>query len=223
METTHYKPAGFWIRALAHLIDGVIIAVPLWTFIAVSGFSMFIINPSHPNYAQLIWLLLGITYYVMFLSSGWQATPGKRLVNVYVMQAEDGGRLTQKRAVERYLAYMGPVIVIALLMIVSPTAALPPGMTMDDQQRLVEIEKKVVARETLTPEDQEFFKNTGRNLSQHGSLSPTVALLNLLQTVYFIAIALSVGLTKYKTGIHDMMCKTRAVRGRPDKPEIITA
>jgi uncharacterized RDD family membrane protein YckC len=95
--------AGFWLRALSSLIDRVILSS---VFGLVSSFrpAVFLIFPDpniqsqppatmqeflnsipHPTPAGfLILLLLMWIYYAAFESSAWQATPGKKLLRLYV-------------------------------------------------------------------------------------------------------------------------------------------
>ena len=48
-------------------------------------------------------LLVSAAYNILFIASGWQATPGKRLFNTYVTHA-NGSRLTYAQSALRHLA-----------------------------------------------------------------------------------------------------------------------
>jgi uncharacterized RDD family membrane protein YckC len=103
--------AGFWLRLLAALIDGVLISFPLF------GFAFFIILvvrlvSARKGYDPAIGILAGLAatalvvpwlYFSLLESSRWQGTPGKSLLRLYVVDLK-GHRLTWSRATGRNLA-----------------------------------------------------------------------------------------------------------------------
>ena len=105
--------AGFWLRAIACVIDTIFIAA---IFLLVASFfpSAFekLLPPAAtsltdmPQPAPIVIVLLialGCLYYTMFEASGWQATPGKRILRLYVTDL-NGHRITFGRALIRNLA-----------------------------------------------------------------------------------------------------------------------
>lgn len=107
--------AGFWLRAVAYLIDTVLISV-VFGLIASLYPSTFIKYPdaattSLASLPQLTPIAFVITitatwfYYTVFEASIWQATPGKRVMKLYVADLS-GRRLTFARAAARNLAKM---------------------------------------------------------------------------------------------------------------------
>jgi uncharacterized RDD family membrane protein YckC len=105
--------AGFWLRAVACFIDTILIAA-----VFVLGASFFPATfekllpttpPSltaMPQPAPLVIVLLvslGCLYYTLFEASSWQATPGKRILRLYVTDLS-GQRITFQRALIRNLA-----------------------------------------------------------------------------------------------------------------------
>ena len=91
--------AGFWLRAVACLIDTALIVA---VFLLVASFfpSTFVklfppVPPSLTDIPQpapiVIALLvsLGCLYYTLFEASSWQATPGKRVMRLYVTDLND--------------------------------------------------------------------------------------------------------------------------------------
>jgi uncharacterized RDD family membrane protein YckC len=103
--------AGFWLRAVAFLIDTIILS---FTFAMASSLSPspLIIFPD-PN-AQLWMAIPQLTvagflflflmmwmYYAAFEASAWQATPGKRVMKLYVTDLS-GHPVTFGRASMRY-------------------------------------------------------------------------------------------------------------------------
>ncbi len=86
--------AGFWLRAVAYLFDTVLISL-VFGLIASFYPSTFIKFPdaastSLTSLPQLTPIAFAITitatwfYYTMFEASAWQATPGKRVLRLYV-------------------------------------------------------------------------------------------------------------------------------------------
>lgn len=108
----HPTYAGFWLRALAFLIDIFILSF-VFTMITSFNPSLFIVFPD-PNAKSVLALpqptLLGFLalflmmwlYYALFEASPWQATPGKRLLRLYVTDL-NGRPITFWRASLRYL------------------------------------------------------------------------------------------------------------------------
>ena len=97
-QTVVVKPqinyAGFWLRAVAYLLDTIVISLVL-ALAASFRPSAFVIFPapgatSMLALPQLTRLAMAITipvvwlYYALFESSSWQATPGKRALQLYV-------------------------------------------------------------------------------------------------------------------------------------------
>ena len=106
--------AGFWLRAIAYLIDTILVSLVLG-FVASFYPAAFVKPPdaatmtSLANLPQLtptafvatiagVWL-----YYTLFEASPWQATPGKRMLRLYVADIF-GRRLTFGRAAARNAA-----------------------------------------------------------------------------------------------------------------------
>jgi len=117
--------AGFWLRVVANLLDGFILAVPVGIVIVIlilsSGLGTFMRNfpnppdPPDPSEAFGVAIAIGIgvfillaivgnwLYYACFESSTWQATPGKKVLNIAVTDMT-GARITFGRASGRFFA-----------------------------------------------------------------------------------------------------------------------
>jgi uncharacterized RDD family membrane protein YckC len=109
------KPAGFWLRFLA-LILNLILFIPIsWIVVIVSMHSVIPINLD--NIALMV-------FSVIFLASHWQATPGKRFFSVYVIRAEDGGPIGLGRAFYRFFAFAAPYI-LYIIVIMAVTYIFP--------------------------------------------------------------------------------------------------
>lgn len=107
------RPAGFWIRVVAAIIDGIILAVAdiviFLIVVAVVDPGFYDVNspaedPSGgaTSLYYLISFLTGMSYYTITVSQ-WAATLGKRAVGISVLRP-DGTRLSFWRAFARYWA-----------------------------------------------------------------------------------------------------------------------
>ena len=108
--------AGFWLRAVASLIDRLILSF-LFGLVASFRPAAFLILPDpytqlhppatmqefllsipHPTPTGFLFLLLLMwVYYASFEASTWQATPGKKVFRLYVTDLS-GGPITFARA-----------------------------------------------------------------------------------------------------------------------------
>jgi uncharacterized RDD family membrane protein YckC len=132
--TPHWQPApvvayaGFWLRFVAHILDGLIIGLPVVIVVMIialsSGFGAFmhgIPNPPNPPDPDEVASALGAAffvgigfivlvafvgswlYYALFESSSWQATPGKKVLNIFVTDI-NGAPVSFGRASGRYFS-----------------------------------------------------------------------------------------------------------------------
>lgn len=99
--------AGRLERFIANLIDTAILVVlagmAATFFISTDTSGKAVMAPV----SLLVIFLLNAAYYTAFISSSWQASPGQRIMNMYVRKV-DGRKLTQRDALERFLAYALP-------------------------------------------------------------------------------------------------------------------
>jgi len=103
------RSAGFWVRCAAGLLDLLILAVPLAVFVSFTSVALGVsnqfldLNPGMPPHEVLqrlgprlilaslaFFAVLSWMYFALFESSRWRATPGKRLLGIYVV--DEGGR-----------------------------------------------------------------------------------------------------------------------------------
>ena len=114
--------AGFWLRFVAHIIDGLLIGavcgaifVPLFFLSGLSGFLRAVDRSRQPDPAviasfvsSIVLLVLASVlgswlYYAYFESSDWQASIGKKVMNLIVTDM-NGNRVSFGRASGRYFA-----------------------------------------------------------------------------------------------------------------------
>lgn len=124
--TSHWEPireaagppegwrfAGFWIRFLAYLIDGLIQAGLLVAIYLVAT-SLGQAPDPEPGLDRveaeqltrliLIWVVVVLAYFPIFWARG--ATPGMMLFKLRVVRTTDGSRLGIGRAIVRYIGFI---------------------------------------------------------------------------------------------------------------------
>lgn len=109
--------AGRLERLLAYLIDTIILVVPAMYFASILR--------GDPVVTPLCFLA-SLGYYTYFTASRWQATPGKRLLGIYVIRT-DHRALTYRDGVERFLAFILPSLPMYTSFI---PAEMAPGMSL---------------------------------------------------------------------------------------------
>ena len=114
--------AGFWMRFVAHLIDGLLIGavcgaifVPMFFLTGLGGFLRAVDHNRQPDPAVIASFISSIAllvlasvlgswlYYAYFESSDWQASVGKKVMNLVVTDM-NGNRISFGRASGRYFA-----------------------------------------------------------------------------------------------------------------------
>ena len=115
-RTGTFTYGGFWIRFIAKIIDGLILAIAQSIFIVPLYIFLFRSVPSEPGpemiatlmtanlFLQIISVAVGATYTTLFIGK-YQATPGKMAFGLKVV-APDGGKITYWRALGRHFAEM---------------------------------------------------------------------------------------------------------------------
>jgi uncharacterized RDD family membrane protein YckC len=97
--------AGFWRRGAAAVIDGIILVV--------ANIALTLMMANRPVLVFLINLLLAVTYFAWFHSSGAQATPGKRAFGIKVTDVE-GERISFLRGAWRYVAMFFSSLILGI-------------------------------------------------------------------------------------------------------------
>lgn len=99
--------AGFWKRAVAIIIDTIILSIVLAPFSLLMGWHYFILS------SWAISVILNWLYFSLFESGGWMATPGKRLLGIKVTNLS-GRRITFGKATGRYFAKILSTIILLI-------------------------------------------------------------------------------------------------------------
>ncbi len=108
--------AGFWVRLCATFIDMIITAPIIWAAFHIIGFDMTSLptveqmlegiqpaETTEKRIADFVSWIISIAYSVYFITSKQQATPGKRIMNIYIA-TKDGRKLTVNRCFARFFA-----------------------------------------------------------------------------------------------------------------------
>ena len=96
--------AGPLERVLAFLIDKLIVAVPTAVLILLAGFTD---GEKDQQAIIAIDYVCQAAYFTWFISSGWQASPGQRLLGIHVIH-EHGRKLGMRHALERFIVWSAP-------------------------------------------------------------------------------------------------------------------
>lgn len=89
--------AGFWLRAVAYVIDLFILAV--------------VVSITHLYDFSLLQLLLALVYFVGFNCSKFQGTPGKLMMSIKITDL-NGNRITAVRSLARYCFPLAIMVLI---------------------------------------------------------------------------------------------------------------
>jgi uncharacterized RDD family membrane protein YckC len=112
--------AGFWLRLAAYLLDAMILSVGSGVVGFVLGLVAVVATGRvlDPVVGGLVGFVLAVAYYVYFTQGKWQATPGKRLLGIYIVRT-DGARISAGLGLGRYLCYIisGLPFLIGFMMI----------------------------------------------------------------------------------------------------------
>jgi len=116
--------AGFWLRAIAYIIDTILLTIVVTIFIlgpllqraGISAQDPWAFWTSSSRQAMAIKLLLLMTqwvYWAVLESSAWQATVGKKMLGLYVTDM-NGKRISFARASGRYFAKIISTLTIGI-------------------------------------------------------------------------------------------------------------
>jgi uncharacterized RDD family membrane protein YckC len=120
---------GFWIRFLAKILDGIILAVPMFLLGALAGTTAFGVDPQQTSFlvtitGNLLFYAIGAVYTIFFVGY-FGATPGKMVCRLKIVTAE-GGSVSYLRATGRYFAEILSGVICYIGYLLAP---------FDDQKR----------------------------------------------------------------------------------------
>ncbi len=100
------EPAGFWVRLVAAIVDGVIVQVATLPFGLLIGVALSMVMPAAAAKAVGQVLNIAVNMAVIFYYYGWfysnkGATPGKLFFGLKVLDADTGGHLAYGKSFVR--------------------------------------------------------------------------------------------------------------------------
>jgi len=108
------KPAEFWRRLVAYLLDSIIVIVLFFIIVNILAKSFrFHKAEDVRTLMRMTSLFLWLIYFILFESSSLQATPGKLIMKLKVVNRE-GEKITVIRAFLRYLARLLSMIILGI-------------------------------------------------------------------------------------------------------------
>ena len=117
-EKRHLDYAGFGIRFVAVLIDGILLQI-VRAILSYAMYGSYSFGANAGTELTVVSLVVGITYTVWMQSSSLQGTLGKMAVGIKVGDAE-GNRISVGNAIGRYLATFvsALILLIGYLMVI---------------------------------------------------------------------------------------------------------
>ncbi len=117
MLTTDVEYAGFWVRVGAALLDTLLVVLITFPIlISIYGWAYFDVSQTGAiaGVADILisWVWPAVAVIMFWLYK--QATPGKMLVSVKVVDAKTGGTLSVGQSIGRYLGYFVSTIPLGL-------------------------------------------------------------------------------------------------------------
>lgn len=111
-KTPVIRYAGIFSRFSSYFIDQIIIAVMVGI---LGGIYSWVLSNDTEFAAHLpIYLLVAFLYYILFTSGNWQATPGMRMVGLYVVD-KNYKKLDIISAIVRFILYMINLVLVAFI------------------------------------------------------------------------------------------------------------
>jgi uncharacterized RDD family membrane protein YckC len=108
--------AGFWIRFVAYLLDGLIIGIPGIILLLIAGGLSSSANGQVSGAVLVVyalWIIASIAYFIYFWTRPEGQTLGMRALHIRVVKA-DGSPLTVGGAVVRYIGMLINSIIFGL-------------------------------------------------------------------------------------------------------------
>ncbi|MDX1974899.1 MAG: RDD family protein [Rickettsiales bacterium] len=190
--------AGFWRRVAATTID------MMW----FSPLYVMMLWQLGDNSTEIVFILIGLLFYVLAFSSRWQATPGMRLCRVYVVNTSNQRLPPAQSLWWGITSFFGVLVCFAGLFYLETIVDVNAinNLLLTNMDVLYEAQQGIIdprLSELLNGMDYDAYQR----LSQV-ALYATIALLVLW--------SLAIALPKNKAGFHNWLCKTRFLIGTCD-------
>ncbi len=192
----HADYAGFWVRFAAACID-MLLYVPFYYGIVLP------FGEEHRWWGETAFLAFGLVTYAMFFASKWQGSPGMYIMKFHIC-TDTGGRVGFVRALFWGITgSIGFALCCAGFFYLQSRFDIPAinDLMKSCKEQNVAIED--CAREVESMTNIPFA-------SFMGLCYASLALALFLLIIWM----LSVALPKDKTGFHNLICRTRFIKGR---------
>ena len=131
MENSTPRYAGFWVRAIASILDTFILALPLMIFVAIiSGGEYMDLSamqeammqaqsgnvqalqhsPKTSMQWEIVFELLMAAVIIVFWKRWMGATPGKKIMGITVVDAKTLSLMSNQQAITRYIGYLASIL-----------------------------------------------------------------------------------------------------------------
>lgn len=205
MKNKQVEYASFWSRVGANALDQIIIGIPVFVLLGqvipyLVDFDSIEASPNKETkllieflknliFVEIIAVGMWSAVMAFFITSAWQASPGKRIMGLYIIRS-DGGKPT---AVQTFLRFASLPLLILLAQIFERD---------EIYSKLEELDKS--GKELKTIEELFAFLSDSQNAAYSDLAAMLIGGFWLLLIVF----------TKQKTAGHDILFETRVVRGK---------
>lgn len=129
-NTSQIKFAGFWIRVFASIVDGFIIFLLSMALVAIVPVNYD--NVILEIFVQLLSVAVIGFACAKFYVSDWQATPGKKILSIKVVDEKGYGKISFNKALKRVflpiVCISVPATIASALMFTMPELSLVMGL-----------------------------------------------------------------------------------------------
>lgn len=178
--------SGFWHRAAAITLDTILFIILFFVLNFLMSDSLF--------YFNLIYQIICAFYSIGLTASKHQGTIGQKALKIKVTDIK-GNAISLYASSLRYVLWMLPAWPVIVF------ASLPSSIQ----------KAKVLEKTSAEYTDPEIFAQQIEALGLD-SFMATFSFLSIIAILGGIVWMLAIGLTKEKTGIHDLICKQRVIK-----------
>jgi uncharacterized RDD family membrane protein YckC len=191
------KHAGFWLRFVAGAID-LAIYTPL--YIVIRG----LFGHNHILMAIIVFDIFAISTYAAFFSSKWHASPGLKLLGIYVVDRQ-GQFISYGQSLK-----WGIISAVGFIFCCAGLVYMQYRFDLTGVLQLVRSCKE----EQLLLEDCIAEVNNIIDVPFE-TFTMMLQAASLLTAFLLLVWSLSVALTRDKSGFHNLICNTRFIKGKP--------
>ncbi len=115
MQNTDFEYAGFWLRVAASIIDTILLSIVIFPpLTAIYGAAYWSSTELIQGPADFLISWVAPAFAIVLFWMYKQATPGKMLTSIKIVDAKTGGKPSTPQLVGRYLAYYVAMLPLCL-------------------------------------------------------------------------------------------------------------